>query len=340
MDPLISQTPTLAPAPKRVTWDYAPGGGKNFVRTLLRELRTGAPDLYSLASRGHMVSTQGIILIADIADIAQLGKPAAAAVDEEALPTLTPTKERKGDALGDKPKESYKLAPALIDQANDRLAGIILSRITSDSGQASLENLGGDGHLMLKQCAERDKLPAGISSLAIRAKLDVIQRQGISDPTLACFQQYITSLREVRALHPAHGTSAGITDSEFASRILAGTTVLDIATKYHIDDTLHRLDESDSGASDNPAKLSLALERIFASRDARRLLDAAHGTTADQPARGDLPGAPPQAAPPAHSFTALATAIEQLAKQVNARPLDPPKNALPEWTNASGRLTR
>ena len=61
---------------------------------------------------------------------------------------------------------------------------------------------------MLKQCSDRDKLPAGISSLAVRAKLDVIQHHGISDPTLACFQQYITSLREVRALHPTHGTQA------------------------------------------------------------------------------------------------------------------------------------
>ena len=186
--------------------------------------------MYTLIARGHLVSPQGLILIADIADIAQLGKPAAAAIDIDALPTLTPAKERKGAALEPELKVSYQLAPALIDQANDRLAGIILSRITSESGQASLENLGGDGRLMLKRCAERDKLPAGISSLAIRAKLDVIQRQGISDPTLACFQQYITSLREVRALHPAHGTSSGITDSEFASRILAGTTVLDIST--------------------------------------------------------------------------------------------------------------
>ena len=83
--------------------------------------------------------------------------------------------------------------------------------------------------MMLKQCSQRDKMPAGISSLAIRAKMDVIQRQGISEPSLTSFQQYITSLREVRALHPSHGTKSGISDSEFASRILAGTAVLDAA---------------------------------------------------------------------------------------------------------------
>ena len=156
------------------------------------------------------------------------------------------------------------------------------------------------------------------------AKLDALQQMGITEPTLACFQQYIITLRELRALHPAHGTPAGISDSEFASRILAGTTVLDIATKYHIDDTLHRLDESDIGASEDPDKLSLALKRIFSSRDARRQLDAAHGAPPDLAPRGALPGAPPQAPPPANSFTALATAIEQLSKQIN-KPADPPK---------------
>ena len=370
MEPPISQTPTLAPAPTRVTWDFTPGGGKDFVRTLMRELRTGDPDLYSLAALGHLVSTQGIILIADIADIAQLGKPAAAAVDVDALPTLTPAKGRKGDALEDNLKESYNLAPALIDQANDRLAGIILSRITSDSGRASLENLGSDGRMMLKQCSELDKMPAGISSLATRARLDVIQRHGITDPSVACFRQYTTSLREVRALHPAHGTASGISDSEFASRILAGTAVLDTATKCHIDDALYRLDESDPGASDDPSKLSLALEQIFASRDARKQLDAARSTPAEPPARSYQqldaarctptepparsypPGIPQPTASPAHNLATLATAIEQLAAQVNAataieqlaarnaRPLAPPRNTLPLWTNTSGKLTR
>ena len=54
---------------------------------------------------------------------------------------------------------------------------------------------------MLKQCTDCDKLPAGISSLAIRAKLDALQQMGITEPTLACSQQYITTLRELRALH-------------------------------------------------------------------------------------------------------------------------------------------
>ena len=98
MDPLIS-TPTLSLTIRRTTYDYAPGGGRTFVRSLLRELRTAAPDLYSLAARGHLVNQAGLILVADIADIALLGSTAAAAVDVDALPTLTPTMERKAGAL-------------------------------------------------------------------------------------------------------------------------------------------------------------------------------------------------------------------------------------------------
>ena len=146
MDPLIS-TPTLSLTIRRTTYDYAPGGGRTFVRSLLRELRTAAPDLYSLAAKGHLVNQAGLILVANTADIAHLGSTAAAAVDDDALPTLTPTKERKADALDTAHQAYYKLAPALIDQANDRLAGIILSRVTSEPGQASLENLGSDGRL-------------------------------------------------------------------------------------------------------------------------------------------------------------------------------------------------
>ena len=81
----------------RVTYDFTIGNGRTFVRRLLRELRTTHNDLYTLVARGHMVlsPSTGLTIIADIADIPLIQVNKSAAVDEQALPTMTPTKDRK-----------------------------------------------------------------------------------------------------------------------------------------------------------------------------------------------------------------------------------------------------
>ena len=107
----------------RVTYDFAIGDGRTFVRRLLRELRTTHNDLYTLVARGHMVSpSTGLTIIADIADIPLIAGNRAAAVDEQALPTMTPTKDRKAQPLDAALKDTHKVLPAIIDQADDRLA--------------------------------------------------------------------------------------------------------------------------------------------------------------------------------------------------------------------------
>ena len=133
---------------------------------------------------------------------------------------------------------------------------------------------------MLRACTARDDLPSCISSLAVRARLDAIQNKGITEPTLAGFQLFLTALDEARATHPNHGIPGGcIADEEYASRILTGTRTLAAHFKSRIDDSLQRLEESDRGAAENPAKLVRELEKLFTSRDARARLDAAFGYT-------------------------------------------------------------
>ena len=96
MDPTLQPSPNQIPMSARATYDFASGQGRAFVRRLLRELRTTHNDLYTLVARGHMVSpSTGLTIIADIADIPLIQVNKSAAVDEQALPTMTPTKDRK-----------------------------------------------------------------------------------------------------------------------------------------------------------------------------------------------------------------------------------------------------
>ena len=140
MEPVLQPSPIQIPMTARVTYDFTIGNGRTFVRRLLRELRTTHNDLYTLVARGHLVSpSTGHTIIADIADLPLIAGSRATAVDEQALPTMTPTKDRKDQTLDAALKDTHKVLPAIIDQADDRLAGIILSRITSEAGVASLE---------------------------------------------------------------------------------------------------------------------------------------------------------------------------------------------------------
>jgi hypothetical protein len=182
-----SQPPnTAGAATAKATYDFSVGQGRKFVRDLLRELRTTHNDLYTLVVRGYIVSpVSGLTIISDPSDIPLLKSDRLAAVDDAALPTMTPTQERKKKTLSQEDKDAYRVSPAIIDQADDRLAVILLSRITSTSGVALLERLGSDGRAMLKACSERDKLPSGISSLSVRARLDAIQSAGITEQSLA-----------------------------------------------------------------------------------------------------------------------------------------------------------
>ena len=306
--------------------DYRIPNCLTFLRAFEKELEKYYPALWRYVHHQYVLHpSSGKRAIAHRNIIALIEGPAvepaglATPRRRSATPTTTPPSHGPAAPLSDDERQTYLIAPAIIEDVETKLAALILDRMDSEEGADYLrEHARGVGTLMLSLLEARgspDALSAAgnICRLANVDKLHDHTRVGVPPPvTSSAWTKYCKTARELA------DTAGDIRDSELHQRLLSavvrfpaairanaidkipsGTSSTELQAAIHSFLEGHHLSTALAqtlGGGTADTRAALVAEQTETSRLRARVAELERGTPRrDPPTNVGMDGKPPRA---------------------------------------------
>ena len=263
--------------------NYAPQHCLEFLEKFDIELRDTWPEMHTfvhelvvlhLGSGKKILRDSGdISLIEGAAEATQgLATPRRPATRARTatIPPSPPARSTSGTALSSTQRETYIHMPAVWTSWNKILASFVRMAFPEAARRTIVRICGDDGLYTLEHLESRGRAATGSAlQLSILHQLELRQRRGIGEPTVANWEQYHQDL------HSLSTSAGGIDEPQLMTRLRAGV--------YALPEPLSSRAVDASAAATTSESLVAAVSSFLESEEIRSALAASYRTAAPAP---------------------------------------------------------